>query len=246
MRARFKNVLKLTFISMLVLFSGCEAEKDFTKQNKIIAKRFSMKNAAGKSNFKLSQARNGITKINLLFLLCSLSVISCSTKNSCIESYLKEDMANNKGKNVIPVLAIKKLRTSNTLKTYLGIKRGNRNIQAKSFDQNDYDLLYNENRNDTVTEYWSKKESGKFKFAALIDDDGLYKFRDSISSLGNSSEVYNYNLSKPIFIKNKKLALFSVLVTKQPNTVLSDCVIIMKKENGKWLFLEKVNSASLH
>lgn len=182
----------------------------------------------------------------VLFILSSLIVlVSCST-NRCIESYLKEDMQINKEKKITSVLTDKKLKVSNTLSIYMGRKRGNINTQAKSFDQKDYAFLDSKFKNDTTTEYWSQKQSHNFKFASLVKNGDLSKYLDSSNMSSNNSEVHNFNISKPIFIKNKKYALFSLFVTKQPNSVVEDCVIIMAKKNGNWILLEKVNNSSLH
>lgn len=170
--------------------------------------------------------------------------ISCST-NNCIESYLKEKKSNNIGK-VASVLTDQKIDVANTLNVYQGRTRGQRDSRAKSFNQEDYDFLRKQYKNDTIIEYWSKKESKDFEFMSLVKRGGLSRLRDSISSTNENLDVYNYNLSKPIFTKNKKLALFSILVTKQPHTTIENSVIIMKKSNGKWIEVENVNSTALH
>lgn len=58
-----KNIFKLAFISLLVLLTGCEAEKELAKQDKIIVKPFSMKSITARSNAKLCQAVSGIRKM---------------------------------------------------------------------------------------------------------------------------------------------------------------------------------------
>ncbi len=60
-----KNIFKVIFISFIVLLTGCEAEKEFAKQNKIIVRPFSMKSMTAKTNSKLSQAVNSIRKIKV-------------------------------------------------------------------------------------------------------------------------------------------------------------------------------------
>ncbi len=63
-KGQFKNVLKLAFICFSVLLSGCEAEKKNAQQSKIKVKRFSMKDVAMQTNFKLNNAVNEIKRFN--------------------------------------------------------------------------------------------------------------------------------------------------------------------------------------
>lgn len=184
-------------------------------------------------------------KVFVIILTLSILFTSCSS-NNCIKSYFKERQINIKEKNVLSVLTDKKIDVSNTINIYFGRKRRDWSTQAKVFSMQDYDFLRKQYKNDTLIEYWSKKESKEFEFVSLVKKGDLSKFRDSISLTNQNLTVYNYNLSKPIFTENKKLAFFSILVTKQPSTTVENCVIIMKKVSGKWTFGEKVNSTALH
>jgi hypothetical protein len=53
MKNIFKNTLKIAFICLVVILSSCEAEKDFVKREKILVRKFSMKEASKKGNLKL-------------------------------------------------------------------------------------------------------------------------------------------------------------------------------------------------
>jgi len=64
MKNIFNTISKLTFIYILIILSSCEAEKDFATQDKIIVRRFSMKDITAKSNSKLNQAINNIKTLN--------------------------------------------------------------------------------------------------------------------------------------------------------------------------------------
>ncbi len=172
-------------------------------------------------------------------------LLSCSS-NKCIKNYLKEELTSNSEKKIISVLTNRKLKTSNTLNIYIGRKKGNWNTQTKFFNQKDYDSLIEKHKNDTLSDYWKKNESEYLNFKSLIKYGEINKYRDSIKIIDDKFEVFNYHLSKPIFISNKKLALFSIKITKQPKSIIEDCIIIMKKEKGKWIFLEKAHSPVLN
>jgi hypothetical protein len=56
MKNIFKTISKTTFICFLAILSGCEAEKDVVKNNKLTIRSFSMNDAANKGNSKLMEA----------------------------------------------------------------------------------------------------------------------------------------------------------------------------------------------
>ena len=92
--------------------------------------------------------------------------------------------------------------------------------------------------NDSAVAYWGEKERKRFSFSELVlTKDWMRKMlpqKDSIKHL--------YSLSAPLFIKGKKRALFSVFITSPPVVFVDEYLVIMKKENGKWILLEKVYS----
>jgi hypothetical protein len=56
MKNILKTILKMALICLLALLSGCEAEKDLTKNNKLVMRKFSMNDIANKGNSKLAEA----------------------------------------------------------------------------------------------------------------------------------------------------------------------------------------------
>ena len=63
MKQKIRLVISLIFVCFLVLFTSCEAEKDFVSDGKIIVKRCSMKDAHLQSNRQLIQAVNHMKSI---------------------------------------------------------------------------------------------------------------------------------------------------------------------------------------
>jgi hypothetical protein len=125
---------------------------------------------------------------------------------------------------------------------YLVLQRAKK--QGKPYDENEYEKL-TKISND-LFEYWSKNQSKSFNFSFLIKASEITKYVDSTNSLKNKDYLYSYSLSNPIFIKSKKIALFSLIKSNESKNVIEDCVIIMIKEKGKWIFAEKVYSSALH
>lgn len=129
-------------------------------------------------------------KTKLIFLI-SLALFSCST-NKCLKIYLKEEMKNNKD-NSISILRDKKSNSLQVIKVYGGIKRGKTIIKAKSFNQEDYDFIYNRVKGDTLASFWDKK-----KGASYIVKKRAEKRGDSIFSEKEEKDFHTIN-NKPIF-----------------------------------------------
>lgn len=181
----------------------------------------------------------------IISLIISLLFISCSS-NRCIEVFMKDEIAKNKEQKITSVLFSRKSSTLKVLEIYRGLKIGNRmSSQAKSFNQEDYDMLYTQYKNDTILEYWNKNESKRLNFERITKINEISKNPQFLNDSSAPSETYFYSLSKPIFI-NKNHALFSLLVSKGVQSIIKDDVIIMKKEKGKWVFLEKVHNTDLY
>ena len=172
----------------------------------------------------------------ILLLLISLMLFSCSS-NRPLSLFMKDEMNKNKEQKIISILYSRKTNPLDILNVYSGLKIGNRkSSQAKSFTQKEYDELYVKYKNDTIAEYWNKTDAEKFNF------DKIIKYNEVIS-MNDSFENYLYTISKPLFINEK--ALFSITITKGRNNIIENCVIIMKKEKGNWIFLEKVYNTEL-
>jgi len=63
MKNIFKTIFKPLFICLVLTLSGCEAEKDLTKEEKITIRRFSMKELSNKTDSRLMNAMNKIKNI---------------------------------------------------------------------------------------------------------------------------------------------------------------------------------------
>lgn len=177
----------------------------------------------------------------IFIYLFIFSLYSCSS-NKCIEVYLNSEKKLNK-ENYKLILFDRKIEVSKIIKIYKGFKKLNLNTQAKSFNQKDYEYLKNKYEKDTLIKYWNKKDILKLSFDSLIKYQDYYKSYDSINE---TKLVYLYFLSKPIYFKNKNTSLFRIRKFNKYRNPEEDCIIIMKKKYGKWVFVEKVYNTDLN
>lgn len=197
-------------------------------------------------------------------------MISCST-NNCLATYTAQEISKNKKYNIISIINKRKLDNSRTLKTYFGINRGKYNTRAKSFNEEDFEYMIKNLKSDSIN-YEKNKElivlerlklqkkhydEKKFNILKKEINDLIEFWSDKdIKRMGfknkssnndkNQNNIFEYSFSEPILTKNNKKALFSVSISKKNQNSYEDFLIIMQKTNGKWVFLEKVESSILH
>ena len=177
--------------------------------------------------------------VSILFLSILLSCAS----NRPIEAYMEEEIKENNYNNVSSILIDKKRSEMSALDIYIGKNIGGKIFsRAKSFDERDFEDLNNKYQKDTLTKYWKTSDSKFFNFSSMILEKEVWNY----PLQNNDSTIYLYHLSKPLYLKRKKHAMFSLLKSKGSRRIVEDCVIIMKKEKGKWVMLEKVYATSLH
>jgi hypothetical protein len=127
-------------------------------------------------------------------------------------------------------------------KKYILIKRTMK--KGLPYDKNEYNNLLIKNKKSF--DYWKRKESSAFNFDYLIKYDDVYHFRDSINKINSNRVITTYYFSKPMFYNNKESAMFSIYKTVGKNLDNEDFLVIMKKEKGQWILLEKVVNSALH
>jgi len=104
----------------------------------------------------------------------------------------------------------------------------------------DFLFLYEKYKNDTITETWKKSDFNNLDIAICKS----YDYWECKNDLISKDYRYFYSLSKPLF-HNKNLSFF--YFSKASGwTVLFSGVIVMKKTDGKWEVVEKVQSTELN
>lgn len=206
----------------------------------------------------------------LIYFFLIPSMISCST-NNCLATYTVQEISKNKKSNIISIINKRKLDNSRTLKTYFGINRGKYNTRAKSFNQEDFEYMIKNLKSDSIN-YEKNKElivlerlklqkkpydEKKFNILKKETNDFIEFWSEKdIKRMGfknkspnndkNQNNIFEYSFSEPILTENNEKALFSVSISKKYPNTYDDFIIIMQKTNGKWVFLEKVESTILH
>ncbi|WP_395075868.1 hypothetical protein [Flavobacterium sp.] len=178
-------------------------------------------------------------KVLILVIFIIFSFISCSTKN-CVETYMTVEKEKNKGQKTYSVLHERKGYSERILKIYAEFLLDNVTRQAKSFNQKDYDFLHAKYKNDSVPKFWKQTDVKLFRLDTILKHENIFKKKE----FKTQDEIIYYVLSNPIFI-NKNHALFSYAKSNKYGGVIDNCVLIMKRKNGKWVFFEKVYTDEL-
>ena len=180
-----------------------------------------------------------------LILIGLFLLISCSSSNECLKSYLKKEIYKNKNSRIESMLMDEQLATLKILSIYKGVKIHTMDSKAKSFDQKDYDILYNKYKGDSIKQKWTKKDSRSFGFKEIIGAKEIKNYSINEDFLTFQSKNYFYSTSNPIYI-NKSRALFWVIKFKPLNQIIESYVIIMKKEKKNWIFVERVEDQTFY
>ena len=184
-------------------------------------------------------------KILILFFF-SFFISSCSTENKCIEVYLKNEREKNRFDIAYYTLFDKKTEVSRTLRAY-SFKADNV-YKVKSFNEEDYIDLSNTYKNDTIIQFWKEKEIRKLDFSAIAKTENFSSKNNYINKVDTKSKIYYSSLSKPLFNKNNKEVMFglSIFEGAEAKNLIESSLIIMKKENGQWILVEKFPSIIMY
>ena len=180
-------------------------------------------------------------KKQILVLILFGFIVSCSS-NKCIKEYLKTEIDKNKQEGIVSILNDNKGKVNFVLEVYQELEFSSNKHISKTFDQKDYDYLSHLIKNDSKIEYWTETEQKKFEFEKLLI--GGFNKTSEIRDLEKSynEKVIFYVISNPIKLKNSKTTIFLVNKLKGIGKHIEKAVIVMKKENGKWEFIEKIVS----
>jgi hypothetical protein len=180
----------------------------------------------------------------IICLLIVLSFLSCST-NQCINDYF--EIENKKNKKSYGVLQSVKSHNSKTLSVYRGFSMPNSgyNYSPKYSNEIDYEYLKDNNKYDTLREYWKTNELKNFKFTYSTSKE-YSTYRDKMKQNKIQTENYFYAISKPLHIKKKNIAIFYLHKTGLSRETVDDFVVIMRKEKGKYIVLEKMYNTALY
>ena len=105
------------------------------------------------------------------------------------------------------------------------------------FEEKHWKKMYNQYAQDTIPKYWKKDNFPAYNFT-LEKKDGLLKL-DFMNRYLNSRTETVIILSEPMYYMNQKYIMFyfnklSFFGDTKPQ------VVIMKKENGKWVIVREI------
>lgn len=185
-------------------------------------------------------------KLKILLFSIVLVFTSCGTlkKYDAQATYLKSEIINLKKSYL---LIDEKTATRNILTILYGADSINSNyneivpkdsFRSKFINADDWLYLYNSNVKNTKVEVWNSSDF-KNLYLELTPKLGLYNTKFLDKYMNNEKRILW--LSKPIYIKQKKLVFFCFSESDTfKNLTIHPHVVIMKKKEGKWIVIDKV------
>jgi len=105
------------------------------------------------------------------------------------------------------------------------------------FVEKHWKKMYKQYAQDTIPKYWKKEDFPRFNFI-LENKKGLLGY-DFMNRYLNTRIDTIVKISEPMYYMNKKYIMFYFEVASFFGT-LSPEVVIMKKENGKWVVVREI------
>lgn len=177
-------------------------------------------------------------KNTALFSLLTI-FMSCST-NNIVSNYITNR------KEVIKPEKIYIFEFKMNVNETLGIlKNGHfkEKLNSKYFSYENYLLLREKYKTDTITEKWTDSDFKK-NGCILINNNLLYLKK-------NNPEVFDgnrlfFSFSKPLYLRSKKSIIIHVSEAKGFGNITFSGIFIMKKKNSKWEIIEKIENPELN
>lgn len=189
-------------------------------------------------------------KITITLLLLIL-FSSCKTNEKILQDYINHEINNCEETTFFVVK--EKIIPKRVITTLLGEIRVKNNEQytysgSKEFTVKEFQEMYKKYENDTILKTWNSKnfDFKNLELISILDENEFYeKF---IKLALNSKLAYIYYLSEPIYLKNKEFLVFYVSKssTDRINNPFYNKVLLYKKINKKYVFVEEINEAILY
>lgn len=174
----------------------------------------------------------------IVLLISSCLILSSCSSYEPINLYIKEEVKKNKDNKIVSILYSNK-PSSNIIPDIYNEKNFKTKIHySKTFNQLDYEFLKKKSKNDTIINFWTRKEQEKFGFDKLTD------YSRTESNFESDVKHVFYRISNPINLKKSKTTIFLISKSGGQRNNIETSVIISKKVKGKWEFVEKILSQS--
>lgn len=189
-------------------------------------------------------------KKTVLIFIIFFSILSCSS-NKIIENYMLEEIKTNEDNEII--LIQEKSSFKNAIYIFKGLNslKGKKAFSyggSKMCDSIIYNELMQDYANETAEKDWKKNDFKKIDFKIMTGkNDSVIKYFGNLNKSTRSDELFVYSLSKPYFFKNKKYVFFNINKgSNMASSPIYNQVVILKKDKGKWIVVEKVETTDLY
>lgn len=184
----------------------------------------------------------------VLIVLVGISCQSVKNKYKPITDYLDSSV----GKKKV-IIIDEKISNARTFKIFNGSflfdtktnsleRLGN---QSKLYNPNDYKKMIKENSLDTVNSLWVRKNFKREN--VIVTNKNKFTNNELYKEYSGGDEMPVYMFSNPIPYQNDSICLFTVLKSNTTfSPPLSEFIIIMKRNKGKWIVVDKVWADESH
>jgi hypothetical protein len=193
----------------------------------------------------------------LILLSCSCSSIK-ENNSQIVDTYLntmikKEDslvviknkINNNFTINLLKSRSIKEIG-ANTLESSVGLKY--------YLYKEKYWSKMNDKYSNKITDeiwlsnsFWDKKDFKNKKVHFIKQRDFPRPYEYNVFLTSKFPEIKVFSFSEPIYYKSKEFAIFAKAeTTTRKQFINPNSIIIMKKENGRWLFFQEITNGDYY
>lgn len=175
---------------------------------------------------------------NIIIFYSFLMFVSCSTNNIVTEYIV------NRKKAVKPEKVYvyeNKMNVNITLGILKNINLKEK-LNSKYLSYQDYLLLREKYKNDTVTKKWS--DSDFKKSGCILINNNLVYLKKNNPEVFDGNRLF-FSFSKPLYLKSKNDIIMYVSEATGFGRITFSGIFIMRKKNGKWEILEKIESGEL-
>lgn len=180
-------------------------------------------------------------KIFIFYIITSLFFTSCSSPNKIIQNYLTEEIKNDTIKD--NVLIEEQINFNEAIRVFQGMKViPKTNEEFKTIKQ-----IINQYSSETKKS-WKKNDFKKINFDIINSDSVDVYFNKRLKSFKNKYFADKFNLfsiSKPYFYNKNKFVFFYITKLQTLKYYKYKEVVIMEKQFGKWVIIEKIINQDL-
>lgn len=177
----------------------------------------------------------------IVFFLISL-LFSCNSSNKIIQNYLIEDAKNDSIK--VNVLVKQKIIFNETFRIFQGMK-----VIPKTKEELEINEELKKAYSNEIDENWAENDFKRVSFDIINRDSIDSYISKRRQEFKNKIEADRFNLffiSKLYYYNNYKNAFFNISKFQIFRNIIYNEVIILEKQKGKWVIVEKRENRDLY